>query len=83
MRLLDICGLCWFEIMGHVEFVEDFGLVLFDNKLILAFGFVFDNRSPSLRPPVGDWALPDMVGPDTDLGTAAGKCSQGKEGISG
>ena len=35
---------------------------------------VFDNRSPSLRPPVGDWALPDRVGPDTDLGTAAGKC---------
>jgi hypothetical protein len=24
---------------------------------------VFDNRSPSLRPPVGDWALPDIVGP--------------------
>jgi len=35
---------------------------------------VFDNRSPSLRPPEGDWALPDLVGPDTDLGTAAGKC---------
>ena len=35
---------------------------------------VFDNRSPSLRPPAGDWALPDQVGPDTDLGTAAGKC---------
>lgn len=35
---------------------------------------VFDNRSPSLRPPVGDWALPDEVGPDTDAGTAAGKC---------
>ncbi len=35
---------------------------------------VFDNRSPSLRPPSGDWALPDLVGPDTDLGTAAGKC---------
>jgi UDPglucose--hexose-1-phosphate uridylyltransferase len=35
---------------------------------------VFDNRSPSLRPPVGDWALPDMLGPDTDLGSAAGKC---------
>jgi UDPglucose--hexose-1-phosphate uridylyltransferase len=35
---------------------------------------VFDNRSPSLRPPVDDWALPDIVGPDTDLGTAAGKC---------
>ena len=35
---------------------------------------VFDNRSPSLRPPAGDWALPDIVGPDTDLGTAAGKC---------
>jgi UDPglucose--hexose-1-phosphate uridylyltransferase len=35
---------------------------------------VFDNRSPSLRPPVGDWALPDQVGPDTDVGTTAGKC---------
>jgi UDPglucose--hexose-1-phosphate uridylyltransferase len=35
---------------------------------------VFDNRSPSLRPPSGDWALPDRIGPDTDLGTAAGKC---------
>lgn len=35
---------------------------------------VFDNRSPSLRPPEGDWALPDIVGADTDLGTAAGKC---------
>ena len=27
---------------------------------------VFDNKSPSLRPPIGDWALPDMAGPDTD-----------------
>lgn len=35
---------------------------------------VFDNKSPSLRPPDGDWALPDMAGPDTDTGTAAGKC---------
>lgn len=35
---------------------------------------VFDNRSPSLRPPTGDWALPDQAGPDTDIGTAAGKC---------
>ncbi len=35
---------------------------------------VFDNRAPSLRPPDGDWALPDQVGPDTDTGTAAGKC---------
>jgi len=35
---------------------------------------VFDNKSPSLRPPQGDWALPDMTGPDTDTGTAAGKC---------
>jgi UDPglucose--hexose-1-phosphate uridylyltransferase len=35
---------------------------------------VFDNKSPSLRPPDGDWALPDMVGPDTDTGSAAGKC---------
>ena len=35
---------------------------------------VFDNRSPSLRPPEGDFALPDMVGSDTDEGAAAGKC---------
>lgn len=35
---------------------------------------VFDNRSPSLRPPVGDFALPDIVGVDTDQGVAAGKC---------
>jgi UDPglucose--hexose-1-phosphate uridylyltransferase len=35
---------------------------------------VFDNKSPSLHPPQGDWALPDMTGPDTDTGTAAGKC---------
>jgi len=35
---------------------------------------VFDNKSPSLRPPIGDWALPDMAGPDTDTGSAAGKC---------
>lgn len=35
---------------------------------------VFDNRSPALRAPIGDWALPDLVGPDTDAGTAAGKC---------
>ena len=35
---------------------------------------VFDNRSPSLRPPSGDFALPDLVGADTDEGAAAGKC---------
>ncbi len=35
---------------------------------------VFDNRSPSLRPPHGDFALPDLVGADTDEGVAAGKC---------
>ena len=35
---------------------------------------VFDNRSPSLRPPAGDFALPDLVGTDTDEGAAAGKC---------
>jgi len=35
---------------------------------------VIDNKSPSLRPPVGDWALPDIAGPDTDTGSAAGKC---------
>ncbi len=35
---------------------------------------VFDNRSPSLRPPDGEWALPEMVGPSTETGQAAGKC---------
>ncbi len=35
---------------------------------------VFDNRSPALRPPNQDWALPELMGPHTDLGTAAGKC---------
>ena len=35
---------------------------------------VFDNRSPSLRAPQGDWALPDILGTGTDAGTAAGKC---------
>lgn len=35
---------------------------------------VFDNRSPSLRPPDSDFALPDLVGADTDEGVAAGKC---------
>lgn len=35
---------------------------------------VFDNKNPSLRSPSGDWALPDLIGPGTDTGTAAGKC---------
>lgn len=35
---------------------------------------VFDNRSPSFRPPTGDFALPDLIGPGTDIGSAAGKC---------
>lgn len=35
---------------------------------------VFDNRSPALRPPVGDYALPDYAGPETDLAQAIGKC---------
>jgi len=35
---------------------------------------VFDNKSPSLRPPDGDYALPDYAGPETDLGKAIGKC---------
>lgn len=35
---------------------------------------VFDNKSPSLRPPLGDNALPDYAGPETDLGKAIGKC---------
>ena len=35
---------------------------------------VFDNRSPSLRPPTEDYALPDYAGPETDLAKAIGKC---------
>jgi UDPglucose--hexose-1-phosphate uridylyltransferase len=35
---------------------------------------VFDNKSPSLRPPAGDFSLPDQVATDTDEGVAAGKC---------
>lgn len=35
---------------------------------------VFDNKSPSFRPPQGDNALPDYAGPETDTGKAAGKC---------
>ena len=35
---------------------------------------IFDNRSPSLRPPTDDWALPEMIGPSTETGKAAGKC---------
>jgi UDPglucose--hexose-1-phosphate uridylyltransferase len=35
---------------------------------------VFDNRSPSLRSPSDDWALPEMIGPETRIGQAAGKC---------
>ena len=35
---------------------------------------VFDNRSPSLRPPTEDYALPDYAGPETDLTKAIGKC---------
>jgi len=35
---------------------------------------VFDNKNPSLRSPEGDWSLPDLIGPGTDTGTAAGKC---------
>ena len=35
---------------------------------------IFDNRSPSLYAPEGDWALPEMVGPETKTGEAAGKC---------
>lgn len=35
---------------------------------------VFDNRSPSLRPPDQDWVLPKLLGPSTATATAAGKC---------
>lgn len=35
---------------------------------------VFDNRSPSLRPPDGDWVLPEILGPNSDTGKAVGKC---------
>ena len=35
---------------------------------------VFDNRSPSLRPPVPGWELPKIAGPSTAKVAAAGKC---------
>ena len=35
---------------------------------------VFDNRSPSLSPTKGDFALPDYAGPETDKVDAIGKC---------
>jgi len=59
----ELCPLCPTTGELHTEIPEsDFEVV------------VFDNRSPSLRPPDGDFALPDMVGSDTDEGVAAGKC---------
>ncbi len=35
---------------------------------------VFDNRSPSLRPPDGPWKLPQSLGPETPIVPAAGIC---------
>ncbi|MCX6428962.1 MAG: galactose-1-phosphate uridylyltransferase [Actinobacteria bacterium] len=35
---------------------------------------VFDNRSPSLRPPLDGWSLPVLQGPETSEPTSAGKC---------
>lgn len=35
---------------------------------------VFDNRSPSLRPPEASWALPEITGPATPIVPAAGAC---------
>lgn len=35
---------------------------------------VFDNRFPSLRPPSGEWSLPDSLNLDTPIVDAAGKC---------
>ncbi|CAB4370771.1 MAG: galactose-1-phosphate uridylyltransferase [Actinobacteria bacterium] len=59
----ELCPLCPSSGENLTEVPED------DFEVV-----VFDNKSPSLRPPVGDWALPDMAGPDTDTGSAAGKC---------
>ena len=59
----ELCPLCPSTAENLTEVPED------DFEVV-----VFDNKSPSLRPPVGDWALPDMAGPDTDTGSAAGKC---------
>lgn len=35
---------------------------------------VFDNRFPSLRPPSGDWSLPETLNIETPIVDAAGKC---------
>ncbi|MEY4901578.1 MAG: hypothetical protein RLZZ190_305 [Actinomycetota bacterium] len=59
----ELCPLCASTAENLTEVPEDNFEVV-----------VFDNKSPSLRPPQGDWALPDMTGPDTDTGSAAGKC---------
>jgi len=59
----ELCPLCPSTGQNLTEVPED------DFEVV-----VFDNKSPSLRPPDGDWALPDMAGPDTDTGSAAGKC---------
>ena len=59
----ELCPLCPSTAENLTEVPED------DFEVV-----VFDNKSPSLRPPDGDWALPDMAGPDTDTGSAAGKC---------
>ncbi len=59
----ELCPLCPSTGKNLTEVPED------DFEVV-----VFDNKSPSLRPPVGDWALPDIAGPDTDTGSAAGKC---------
>ena len=59
----ELCPLCPSTGENLTEVPED------DFEIV-----VFDNKSPSLRPPDGDWALPDMAGPDTDTGSAAGKC---------
>jgi len=59
----ELCPLCPTTSAGLSEIPEsDFEVV------------VFDNRFPSLRPPNGEWSLPENMGPDTPIAPAAGVC---------
>lgn len=63
----ELCPLC----PTSEDAKEDFYTEIPDSNYEVV---VFDNRHPSLANPGGDWALPDLAGPDTDSHTAAGQC---------
>lgn len=60
----ELCPLCPTKSSDLLTEIPDF-----DFEVV-----VFDNKTPSLRPPLGDNALPDYAGPETDMGKAIGKC---------